>query len=149
MRDCESVPDCVCKIPTKAIGGVEMNYRELFSLVHERPGMYGLDGSFKHFYIFVMGCDAGTSWSLLAGFREWLIVQLNEGDNLVWPALVELIALPSRKQICEPLDADENTAAVETLFRLLDEFLELRKGYQGLPNIFQEYIAWREKHHAK
>lgn len=126
-----------------------MGYQELLTLVHERPGMYGLDGSFKHFCIFVMGCDAGTSWSMLAGFREWLIIQLNGGDNLAWTALVELIALPSRERIGEPLDAEENTVAVETLFRLLGEFLELRKGYQGLPNIFREYVTWREEHHAK
>ncbi len=46
-----------------------MNYRELFAAVQKRPGMFGLDGSFKQFCIFLEGCDAGTFWSLLAGFR--------------------------------------------------------------------------------
>lgn len=103
-----------------------MNYRELFTLVHRRPGMYGLDGSFKHFSIFVDGCDAGSSWTLLTGFREWLIVQVNDRDNLVWPALVLWLAFPSGKRPDE-LDANDNAVAVEMLFRLLDEFLELRE----------------------
>lgn len=122
-----------------------MNYQELFALVHQRPGMYGLDGSFKHFCVFVMGCDAGTSWSLLTGFREWLIIQLGEEGNLGWEPLVELIALPSREEFGVPLSAHEDTVAVEALFRLLDEFLELRKHSQGLTKVFREYAALSER----
>ena len=116
-----------------------MDYRELFALVHTRPGMYGLDGSFKQFCIFVMGCDAGTSWSLLNGFRKWLATQLGSGYNLAWPALVELLAFPSREQICAPLNDNENTLAVEALFRLLDEFLALPAESKDHADVTKKY----------
>lgn len=125
-----------------------MKYRELFALVRQRPGMYGLDGSFAHFSIFVTGCDAGTSWSLLAGFREWLIVRVNDGDNLAWPFLVLWLAFPLGKNPNE-LDANDNAVAVDMLFRLLDEFLELREQHHGLAKIFTAYAAWLEDHRAK
>ncbi len=125
-----------------------MNNRELLTLVRLRPGMYGLDGSFTHFCIFVEGWDTGTSWSLLAGFREWLIVRVNGGDNLVWAALVLRIAFPSGKHV-DSLDTNDNAVAVDTLFRLLDEFLELREQSNGLAEIFTTYVTWQENHRAQ
>ena len=32
--------------------------------------MHGIDGSFATTTAFVLGCDAGTSWSMLAGLFE-------------------------------------------------------------------------------
>ena len=52
-----------------------MNYRELFQQIRERPGMWGLDGSYGQFCAFLLGCDAGNAWPLLTGFREWLVVR--------------------------------------------------------------------------
>ncbi|MCB5912351.1 hypothetical protein [Streptomyces pinistramenti] len=36
----------------------------------------------------VLGVDTGSSGGMLVGLREWLIVRLGHGDNLVWVALV-------------------------------------------------------------
>jgi hypothetical protein len=69
-----------------------MNYRELFAALHKRPGMYGLDGSFAQFCIFLNGCDAATSWSLLAGFNEWLLVRYDEETSFGWTALIPCLA---------------------------------------------------------
>lgn len=74
-----------------------MQYRELFVQVHQRPGMYGLDGSFAHCCNFLQGCHAGSAWTLLAGWREWLVMHLGKvyaGNNLAWPALVLKLAFP-------------------------------------------------------
>lgn len=139
-----------------------MIFRELFAFVHKRPGMYGLDGSFAHFCIFLEGCHAGTSYSLLAGLREWLVVQLGEvnaGNNLAWPALVLELAFPEgwhaktgEKASLSPfptLDDDANTVAVETLFRLLDAFLKEREQYESLIKIIREYAAWLARYEAR
>jgi hypothetical protein len=131
--------------------GAIMNYRELFVSVHERPGLYGLDGSFRHFCVFVEGCNAGTFWSLLAGFREWLVMQLgevSEGNNLTWPALILRLARQD-SSILFSSQAEGNTIGSEVLFRLLDSFLELRQRSDSLATIFREYSSWLDEYHVR
>ena len=119
-----------------------MDYRKLFSDVRQRPGLFGLDGSFHDFTVFVRGCEAGNDWQLLAGFREWLVTRNGHGDNLVWEALVLHQAFPDgpprRERLREEPELDE--VAVGALFRLLDEFLELRAAHNGLARIFDGYF---------
>ncbi|MGW7140666.1 hypothetical protein [Streptomyces xanthophaeus] len=117
-----------------------MDYQEVFSLAHERPRMLGLDGSYVAAAAFVNGCDAGNSWRLLDGFSEWLAVELGDGANLSWQALVVRHALPNGlwKSPADPLGHEDNLAAVSTLFRLLGEFWGIRQR-DGLAGIFSRY----------
>jgi len=127
-----------------------MKYRELFTAIHQRPGMWGLDGSYGQFCAFLLGCDEGTSQSLLTGFQEWLLMQFH-GDhrptNVHWSGLVLWLAFPECRRSSplwadptiavyeldlppgtrtEPSDTNGNARrAVDMLFRLLDEFLAL------------------------
>jgi hypothetical protein len=73
-----------------------VDYRQLFTDVRQRPGMFGLDGTFHDFTVFVRGCEAGNDWQLLAGFRESLIARLAAGNNLGWEGLVLHLAFPDR-----------------------------------------------------
>lgn len=92
---------------------------------------------------FVLGCDAGNDWGLLAGFREWLILRLDGGNNLVWPALVLEIAFPGEGRSSAKLELPcGHHHAVETLFDLLAEFLEVRNKRDGLREIFEKYEVW-------
>jgi hypothetical protein len=124
-----------------------MDYRELFSQVHRRSGMFGLDGSFKMATAFVTGCDAGNAWCLLNGFREWLVVKLGHGNNLAWPGVVLQICFPNEPSAWAPYSLDEqhDPAATEALFALLDEFLEVRGQHDGLRRIFEEHGRWLEQ----
>ncbi|UWS71482.1 hypothetical protein [Streptomyces noursei] len=117
-----------------------MDYQDIFSLARERPRMLGLDGSFVTAAAFVGGCDAGNSWRLLDGFSEWLAVELGDGANLSWQALVIRHALPDgpRRSPSGPLDGEDNSMAVETLFRLLEEFWDIRER-DGLSVIFARH----------
>lgn len=119
-----------------------MDYKEVFALACERPKMFGLDGSYVAAAAFVNGCDAGNDWRLLAGFREWLAVELQDGRNLSWQALVIRHAFPSGpwKSPTELLGNDDNSTAVGTLFRLLGEFWDFRQG-SGLSEIFLRYFG--------
>lgn len=109
--------------------------------------MFGMDGSFHDFTVFVRGCEAGNDWQLLTGFRELLVTRVGEGDNLVWEALVLRLAFPDRSQrpAREALTKDpaHNEVAVEKLFELLDEFLQRRARHGGVAAIFDEYWRWR------
>jgi hypothetical protein len=123
-----------------------MDYRKLFADVRRRPGMFTLDGSFHDFTVFVRGCEAGNDWQLLAGFREWLVTLCAGHDGLAWESLVLWQAFPDGPPGRDELQAgtELNTVAVETLFRLLDEFLHRRTEHGGLAAIFGEYLAWRQ-----
>lgn len=121
-----------------------MTYRTLFAEVRERPGLYGLDGSFREFCAFVTGADAGNDWQLLTGFRELLVVRVGTGNNLTWVGLVLRLAFPDAESGWPGLltTPDGDRAAVATLFRLLDEFLERRAAPGEPAGIFAEYQAW-------
>lgn len=88
---------------------------------------------------FVAGYDAATDYAALEGFREFLIPQLDGGNNLVWWALTRHIVLGGCN---EPLDEDADKAATDGLFRLLDEFLALRDQNGGMLRIYDDYLTW-------
>ncbi|WP_433199358.1 hypothetical protein ACQP1G_06445 [Nocardia sp. CA-107356] len=108
--------------------------------------MYGLDGSFGQFVAFLSGVDAGNDWQLLTGFREWLVVRLGDGDNLVWSGLVLHLAFPDQQSGRRDLLAnpEDNRVAVDKLLELLDEFLTRRTGHRELVRVFDEYLTWLE-----
>lgn len=61
--------------------GVFKRCRDLVTAVRREPARHGLDGTFATATAFVLGLDAGTSGSMLTGFREWLVVRLNRDHN--------------------------------------------------------------------
>jgi hypothetical protein len=124
-----------------------VNYRELFAEVRQRPGMFGVEGSYRSLCAFVLGVNAGNGWALLLGFQEFLVTRLGYGDNLFWSALVSHLAFPGsdrdRHAVLDEPGYDEIASA--TLFQLLDEFLE-RRSRGGHIAIIAEYLAWRQEH---
>ncbi|SMD25207.1 hypothetical protein [Lentzea albidocapillata] len=117
-----------------------MDYLEIFKMARDRPRMLGLDGSFVAAAAFVNGCDAGNSWRLLDGFREWLATGLGDGANLSWQALVVRHSLSggSPNSPAELVGEGENSVAVARLFELLEEFWEVRQK-RSLAGIFAQY----------
>jgi hypothetical protein len=150
-----------------------MKYRELFQQIRKRPGMWGLDGSYGQYCAFLHGCDAGNAWSLLIGFREWLVVRFTEAhrpDNVAWSDLILWLAFPECER-ATPLWADPSVAVythelpagvrtdppetndhvrtvVALLFDLLDAFWEEKESFRGLSKIFAAYATWRENEPA-
>lgn len=117
-----------------------MNYKEVFDAARRRPGMLGLDGSYVAASAFIAGCDAGNAWRLLDGFKEWLASELGEGRNLTWQALVLRHSLVggSDQGLSRLSQGEADVVAVETLFRLLEEFWTARDA-SGLGWIFARY----------
>lgn len=122
-----------------------MDYRTLFRNVRRRPGLYGLDGSYTQFCVFIDGVDYGNDRGLLTGFRELLVPRAGKGDNLAWRALVLHLAFPGQAQPSrQPSESPEtNQLAVDMLFALLDEFLERREEPRKVAELFDQYHAWR------
>jgi hypothetical protein len=89
---------------------------------------------------FVTGLELGRP-ELLAGFREFLVLKLNDGSNLVWPALVTRLVVP---HAARPLSPADDRAAVDGLFDLLDEFLAETTA-MGSRAIDREYFLWLQQ----
>lgn len=125
-----------------------MDYRRLFADVRRRPDAYFLDGSFRDAVAFVTGCDAGNAQGLLIGFSEWLAIRLDCEADLPWPELVVMAArVPvASADIKNGVDESINARLVDTLFALLDEFLDEKRGAVGASMIITGYLnrcrAW-------
>jgi hypothetical protein len=120
----------------------------LLRSLHERPGMFGLDGSFGSYVNYLTGYEAASPGSLV-GFREWLVARAEGGTNLGWPGLVKMLVLPEDdRDMRETLDAQANDAIVRALFELLGAFLDERDGdhshsvLSGLARIYVSYADW-------
>jgi hypothetical protein len=112
-----------------------MDYGALFRDVAQHTGMYLRGESYDEVVAFLLGCDAGNDWGLLAGFREWLVVKLDGPENLAWGVLV-------LDQVCpgdRPLTPDENRTAIAALIGFGTEFMEARKQRDGLARIFEQH----------
>ncbi len=88
---------------------------------------------------FISGYDAALLGGLLLGFREWLITRLKDGNNLSWPALIDMVTERSQKESGSIVD-DEVRRAM--LFDLLFQFLAVRRSREGMRSIFGGYEAW-------
>jgi hypothetical protein len=115
------------------------HYRALLTAVRRDPKRHGLDGSYATTTAFVLGLDAGSSWSMLTGFQEWLVVRLGKGHDLTWPVLVRHL---TPGDWTHPLSAQTDVAAVTTLYRLIGEFFTAREQPDGLARIFRNYQSW-------
>ncbi|MEA5363527.1 hypothetical protein VA596_28625 [Amycolatopsis sp., V23-08] len=121
-----------------------MDLRELFDGIRRRPQLYGLDGSYHDYCVFLLGVDAGNDGGLLTGFTESLVPRVGTGANLTWTSLVLHLAFPGRTTGWRDEAAgDGRQVAVDQLFALLDEFLERRAAPGGTAAIFDEYLTWR------
>jgi len=107
--------------------------------VRKCPGMYLRCVQFDVAVAFVDGFDLATNGGLLVGFREWLIVRLNAGDNLAWSELI--LTIDQSERAGDPSTATEE-ARVAFLFSTLDEFLTERERPTGMRSIFVRYEDW-------
>ncbi|MFG1624624.1 hypothetical protein [Kribbella sp. NPDC049227] len=110
--------------------------------VRLRPGMvFGRSElTYDQLVCFVTGLGFGRP-ELLAGFREFLVLKLNDGSNFVWSALVTRLVVP---QAGRPLSPADDRAALDGLFDLLDEFLAETTA-MGSRSIEREYFLWLQQ----
>ena len=99
--------------------------RDFLKRVHRTSGMFLLNNTFAEACAFLVGYDKALQGSLLAGFRDWLVVRTNGRSNLVFPWLVLEYAAPHADH--ESLTPEQERLAMDALFDLLDEYLSLGK----------------------
>ena len=111
---------------------------DLENLKH-RPAMMGVR-NFREAAAFLVGFDSATMGGLLAGFREWLVVRANGGNNLAFVGLVEMLMAKS-----PPVGDDRDRAEIEYLMATLDEFLTERSEWDALRRIYAKHQNWLRK----
>ena len=111
----------------------------VLEMVRRCPGMYLRRVDFDVAVAFVHGFNVATNGGLLVGFREWLIVRLNGGNNLDWSQL--LLRIDPSERVGDP-SASTEEARVAFLFSTLDEFLAERERPTGMRSIFVRYDDW-------
>ncbi len=119
------------------------DFAAFFAEFRKRPGMYIFNSeSFDAVCGLLRGCDFSSS--CLEGFREFLIVKVGRGDNLIWEVLVLELAHPGYMESSDEWAKFRNDPhEIKVLFDLVEEFLEIRKGHEGLLHIFASYEKWR------
>ncbi|MEU4151715.1 hypothetical protein [Streptomyces sp. NPDC026659] len=104
-----------------------MTDRELIESIRDRPGMYGLDGTYHPTAMLITGVDIGRSGRLLDGFREWLLARKGEDSSFMWLILVLEDAFPGTGiRHWRQLSDSQQSVAVDRLFALLTAFLAER-----------------------
>lgn len=119
------------------------NYRDLFANIRKRPRMWLIREDFATVVAFVDGCNEANARTLLTGFQPWLVTQAGCLDNHVWWSIVAHLTDPTGPKNVRDMAPDLDARTVETLFDLLDEFLELRDERDGLNRIFAAHEQWR------
>ncbi|MFI2612515.1 hypothetical protein [Kitasatospora sp. NPDC018619] len=122
-----------------------MNHKDLIAKVHARPGLFGLDGTYRSSVAFLIGLDAGSFGGLLKGFSEWLVVRRGYQTSLGWQALVLEIAFEGESiGHSVDLDRDQERQAVDCLFSLLADFMEVRDNSLELARMYAAYRSLHE-----
>jgi hypothetical protein len=105
--------------------------------------MYFYKVEFDVVAAFIKGFDLAMTGGLLVGFREWLVVKLGYANNWPWEGLVLRLTFPETESARSQLPQAENQQrAVESLFGLLEAFLQEREAPDGLRRIFLRYETW-------
>ncbi|HWY87735.1 MAG TPA: hypothetical protein VNX28_13470 [Gemmataceae bacterium] len=124
-----------------------MSLPSLLENVKKRPGMYFPKVEFDVVAAFITGFNLAGNGGLLLGFRQWLIVKLGYGNNLAWDALVLRLTFPEIESSSTQLlaQSENQKRAVESLFGLIETFLEERDATDGLRKIFLRYEGWLKR----
>lgn len=112
----------------------DAQYEEIDS-VCKRPGMYVVTASLDCVIAYIDGLDRATG--CLAGFREWLVIRFEDGDNLYWGGLFRMLLRDGN--VTDP-------ESIEILGRVFNEFKEFvdscSSRREAQLKIYLRYHAW-------
>jgi hypothetical protein len=99
-----------------------MPFPDLIASVFRRTGMYVFRPDFFRIAAWLNGYDAALDdESLLHGFREWLVLRLDGGNNLIWEAVFLHLVMPELRD--DFSDSDVLKADQQQLIGLLERKL--------------------------
>jgi hypothetical protein len=116
----------------------DSGFAELVATLCARPGMYVRPATFDTVVAYLDGFTRAQHGGPLLGFREWLVVRHNGGNNLHWAALADQLLSPVPK-----MGSTENQqgAQIQALGKLITEYLGYRSA-NGITKVYYEYGKW-------
>lgn len=112
----------------------ETEFERMVQFACSRPGMYIPQATFLGMCCFLDGFDYARDGGTLCGFREWMIVRLNGGNNLAWFGLASHL-IP---------DQGDEKQRIAALGDLICEFLRHVRAV-GLAQVFWDYQTWLKR----
>jgi len=100
--------------------------------------MYLVDVSLNSVLSFLIGFDCACSFGVFVGFKEWLVLSLDGGENFAWDALIR------NKLRAAGID-ERGDGVAEFVMAVVAEFWEVSRTRHGLERIFVDYHAWLAK----
>src|SRR5688572_21475840 len=83
-------------------------FEDLVDDLCNRPGKYGVfPVSYGSVCAYLSGFDAARGGGAMLGFPQWLIVRLNDGNNLHWAGLARRLFPENPREINEVKLSDE------------------------------------------
>jgi hypothetical protein len=119
---------------------IRMEFPELIPLLCTRTSMWVQPPCFSSVFAFIDGYDYARDGGPLAGFREWLIVRADRGDNLHWSGLVMLLCIPDADW-AGPFTAEQEASCLQGMAGLFDEFFGFRQEH-GITKIHHDHAQW-------
>ncbi|WP_326791465.1 hypothetical protein OHA79_01990 [Streptomyces sp. NBC_00841] len=116
--------------------------KEIIEHVRAAQSMYGLNGTYHSTAMFIMGFDQARAGGLLRGIHEWMAVGKGELSSQHWVGRVLAQALPDLKFRGFDglrLEPEQERQAVDHLFSLVLEFLEVRDDPCALASMYAQY----------
>ncbi len=121
-----------------------MNIEEHLKALQKRTGMYITGERCTSLAAYIQGMDTAMNGGLLIGFREWLIVRINGGNNLHWLHLIIYHVFP-KLSVDDVIENDEyNLIINNTLIDMLLAYF-IYKNEVGLMVVYLNYQKWLEK----
>ncbi len=117
------------------------SFRDMVRHLCKYPGRYVPAPSFICVCTDLCGYDAALDNVPLAGFREWLVLKFDDGDNMVWDGLAHFIIRPDI-EYTRVLSWDQEKERIASLGLLLEEFIEHREKV-GVDKIRHDHEAWK------
>lgn len=112
---------------------------DLFISVCEKPGICVQSNRYETVCAFIDGYDRALQGAPLIGFRQWLLSESNEWNNLPWDYIVRTLRYPDRNPT-GLLSEAESSLLLSDLVSHLMNYQELRN--KGLELVYQKHINW-------
>lgn len=117
---------------------------DFIQLAIKNPRMICLRVDYDAAVQFLLGFNAAHGGSLFEGFKEWLVVLVGKGNNLMWYELALYAIFPCVEAPRELLQDDGHEFAIERLLSLFAQFSRERDTHRGLFRILLRHQQWLE-----
>ncbi|HQR41230.1 MAG TPA: hypothetical protein PLX97_01070 [Gemmatales bacterium] len=112
----------------------DVGFGSMISHLCSHPEMYVGRADFSAVVAYIDGFNVARGNAPLLGFREWLVVKANTGNDLHWAGLVKLVV---------PLPDNESDEGfwIEPTGKLIAEYLAYRNA-NGITKVYYKYARW-------